>query len=118
MKIFFCFAIICLVCAAQCTSSADDMERRAAAARERGSAATGAPAGIDGGAIFRRNCVVCHGADGKLGQNGAKNLTQSTLDVDARVSIITNGKGLMTPFKALLTPEEIKAVAEYTATLK
>jgi mono/diheme cytochrome c family protein len=32
--------------------------------------------------------------------------------------MVTNGKGLMTPFKALLTPEEIQAVATYSLTLR
>ena len=68
----------------------------------------------DGMAIFRQNCVTCHGADGALGLNGAKNLAESKLSLEERVHIITYGKKLMTPFGPLLSPEEIKAVAEYT----
>ncbi|MBN8678229.1 MAG: cytochrome c [Chitinophagales bacterium] len=72
----------------------------------------------DGMAVFRQRCVTCHGADGTLGLNGAKDLTQSALTLEERVNIITNGKKLMTPFGTVLTPEEIQAVAEYTLTLK
>lgn len=71
----------------------------------------------DGMAIFRKNCVVCHGADGKLGQNGAKDLSASVLSQPERVQIITQGKNIMTPFKGVLTPEEIEAVATYTLSL-
>ncbi len=69
-------------------------------------------------AIFRKNCVTCHGSNGKLGLNGAKDLSLSTLSTDERLGIITNGKNLMTPFAAILSPQEIQAVAAFTLTLK
>ena len=72
----------------------------------------------DGPAIFRQYCVTCHGADGKLGLNGAKDLTASVLTLEERINVITNGRKVMTPFGEVLTPEEIKAVAEYTQKLK
>ena len=72
----------------------------------------------DGAELFKSNCVICHGADGKLGLNGAGDLSKSTLDKNARIELVTNGKNAMTPFKALLSPEEIEAVAEYTFSLK
>ena len=72
----------------------------------------------DGMAIFRQKCVTCHGSDGALRLNGAKNLSQSILSLEERVNIITNGKKLMTPFSTVLSPEEIQAVAEYTQSFK
>lgn len=77
-----------------------------------------APSKPDGLAVFRQKCVNCHGNDGKLGLNGAKDLALSQLSLDERILVITNGRNLMTPWKGLLTPEEIKAVAELTQTLK
>jgi cytochrome c6 len=68
----------------------------------------------DGKAIFKQYCVTCHGADGKLGLNGAKDLTRSVLKLEARIDLITNGKNMMTPYGEVLTPEEIRAVAKYT----
>ncbi|MBK8555751.1 MAG: c-type cytochrome [Lewinellaceae bacterium] len=62
----------------------------------------------DGSYIYRQNCVVCHGADGKLGLSGAKDLSQSKLTLDDRVLQITNGKNMMTPFKGILKPNEIR----------
>ena len=99
-----------------CESAADKIAREAAEAQKSGSKTTSS--GPNGMAVFRNNCVICHGADGKMGMNGAKDLSASTLTAEERISIITNGKNLMTPFKALLSEAEIKAVAEYTQTLK
>ena len=71
-----------------------------------------------GGDIFKQYCQTCHGGDGKLGLNGAKDLTVSALSIEQRLELITNGKGVMTPFRSILSPEQIRAVAEYTLTLK
>ncbi len=71
-----------------------------------------------GAAVFQRYCVVCHGKDGKLGLNGAKDLTQTQLSLEERITQIAKGKNLMTPFEGILSPAEIDAVAKYTLTLK
>ncbi len=68
--------------------------------------------------LFKQNCVICHGIDGKLGMNNSKDLTISTLTKEERVSIVKNGKGTMNAFKAILKPEQIQAVVDYTFTLK
>lgn len=73
--------------------------------------------GPDGLAVFRQNCVNCHGIDGKLGIQGAKDLTQSPLSLDERILIITNGRNLMAPWGDKLSPAEIRAVAEFTGSL-
>ena len=98
-----------------CESADEKIARRSAEAAQQGG---GAPSAPDGAAVFRKNCTTCHGADGALGLNGAKDLGASTLSLEERVIIITEGKKLMTPFGAILSPEEIKAVAEHTLTLK
>jgi len=73
---------------------------------------------VDGAKIFKQSCALCHGNDGKLGANGSKDLTVSTMDLNERIAIISNGKGMMTPFSKILDLKQIKAVAEYTMTLK
>lgn len=73
---------------------------------------------VDGSKIYKQSCELCHGADGKLGANGSKDLTISELDLNARIAMVTKGKGLMTPFENILSLSEIKAVAEYSMTLK
>lgn len=74
--------------------------------------------GPDARKIYKQNCVICHGIDGKLGLNNSKDLTESKLTLEERKSIIKNGKGLMTPFGAILNAKEVQAVAEYTFKLE
>ncbi len=74
-------------------------------------------ASMDGSKVYKISCAVCHGADGKLGANGSKDLTISTLPLEERIAQITNGKGLMPAQGAILSAAEIKAAAEYTMTL-
>ena len=73
---------------------------------------------INGQELYTASCVSCHGADGKLNLMGAKDLSVSQMDLNARIEIIKNGKNAMTPFASMLSEEQIKAVAEYTETLK
>jgi mono/diheme cytochrome c family protein len=72
----------------------------------------------NGEQIYKAACTVCHGVDGKLGINDAKDLTASSLSHADKVKIITEGKGLMTPFKGQLSDSEIEAVATYVDGLK
>ncbi len=73
---------------------------------------------VAGQEIYKKYCVICHGADGKLGINGAKDITVSALTQDERVALITKGKNTMTPFEGILSADEIQAVAAYSMTLK
>lgn len=73
---------------------------------------------MDGKTIFKKYCILCHGIDGKLGVSGAKDITVSQLTEAQRIVLISEGKNTMTPFKGVLSPEQIKAVAAYTMTLK
>lgn len=68
----------------------------------------------DGKNVFETMCITCHGANGKLMLNGAKDLTKSILTIEERVQIITHGKGGMASYKNLLSAKEIQNVAEYT----
>jgi mono/diheme cytochrome c family protein len=68
--------------------------------------------------VYRTYCIVCHGIDGKLELNGAKDLSVSVIPLEERIAQVTNGKGLMTPFQGILTEEQIRQVSEYTFTLK
>ena len=109
------FQIVTLFFAIGCESAEDKIAQRAREAAQNSSDVHFIP---DGAAVFRKNCVTCHGAEGNLGLNGAKDLTACTLNLDERMTIVTEGKKLMTPFGTILSRQEIKAVAEYTLTLK
>jgi uncharacterized membrane protein SirB2 len=67
----------------------------------------------DAAQIFSQNCAMCHGADGRLGLNGAKDLSLSTLNTSEKESVIANGKGLMPKYKGQLNEQQIKDLAQY-----
>ncbi len=73
---------------------------------------------VDGKKVYRQYCVTCHGVNGDMGASGAVDLTMTKLTLDEKIAVITNGRNTMTPFKGLLSEAKIKAVAEYTETLK
>ncbi len=73
---------------------------------------------VDGKKIYRQYCVTCHGVNGDMGASGAFDLTTSKLTLDEKIAVITNGRNTMTPFKGLLSDAKIKAVAEFSETLK
>lgn len=63
---------------------------------------------------FKQYCALCHGMDGALQLNGAKVFSESRLTLEERVTIITEGKNTMTPFKSILGEEQIRELAKYT----
>lgn len=73
---------------------------------------------VDGEKVYKQYCVTCHGVYGDMGASGAFNLTESSLTMEEKIDVITNGRNTMTPFKGLLSDAKIKAVAEYTEKLK
>ena len=73
---------------------------------------------VDPKKLYKKNCSICHGGKGKLGIGGASDLSVSTMNVSEAVTIITEGKGAMTPFSGILSKKEIKAIAKYIQTLK
>lgn len=73
---------------------------------------------ISGFSIYQDRCAICHGNDGKMGMNGAKDLTASPLNMDERIQVVTNGRNIMPAFNSMLSKEEIQAAAEYTMSLK
>ncbi len=70
-----------------------------------------------GQSIYEGECLACHGAEGKGGASGAKDLTSSALTPDERLDIILNGKNAMMAYRDRLSPEQIDAVAGYVETL-
>lgn len=68
--------------------------------------------------IYKQYCVICHGADGKLAISNATDLSTSVATLEDRIDQITNGKGLMTPYKDILSAEQISAVSEYVEELR
>lgn len=72
----------------------------------------------DGKSVYEAKCINCHGADGKLGLSGAKDLTASVLSHDEKKNIVLNGKNAMIGYKDQLSDEQIEAVLTYISELK
>lgn len=115
-KLFLVFSIGLVVWACSDSGAADAKADQQAATASK--TETPAAKKVDGEKIYKKRCVVCHGINGDMGMSGAKDLTQSELTVEERMTIVTNGKNVMTAFGEILDEDEIKAVAEYTLELK
>ena len=81
-------------------------------------AALAAPPVLTGQVLFQKNCVRCHGANGKRGLNGAHDLTKSNLNAFGRTYLVTKGLGKMPSFEKQLTPRQIQEVVAYSLTLR
>ena len=68
--------------------------------------------------LFQKNCQRCHGKDGRLGLNGAHDLTKSNLNAFGRTYLVTNGMRKMPSFSKTLTPAQIEQVVAYSLTLR
>ena len=75
-------------------------------------------AAINSKKLFKMHCSICHGFKGNMEINGAKNLMKSTITQQEAVAQVYHGKGLMVPYKGVLTDAEIVAVSKYTETLR
>jgi cytochrome c6 len=80
----------------------------------------------EGAALFKKNCAMCHGADGTgntpmgkmehivdLHSAPVQSMTQAQLE-----TVIENGKGKMPAFKTKLKPEQVKDLASYIKGMK
>lgn len=75
-------------------------------------------AAVDAKKKFKNLCAICHGTKGNMKINGAKDLTKSSISLTESVAQVYHGKGLMTPYKGILSDAEIVAVAKYTESLR
>ncbi len=69
---------------------------------------------VSGEAVFAKNCVMCHGADGRSVASTFPNLANNeTLEDASQIALnVHNGVAIMPPFPTL-SDEEIAAVATY-----
>jgi len=83
----------------------------------------------DSSELFRRHCTPCHGKSGKGDGPAAAYLNPRPADLtkaevvgqlsdEELLDVITNGRRTMPSFRALLKPEELRAVAAYVRSLE
>ena len=68
--------------------------------------------------VFETYCIGCHGPDGTLQLSGAKDITDSEMEMNDVINLIKNGKNTMPAYKNVLTDEQTKAVADYVVSLR
>ena len=99
----FVLAVVCVLGVSACDS--DD----------------GEAAAPDGGEVYAENCSSCHGerAEGlfKFPRLAGVVATKYPNPAD-QVAVVTNGRGEMPAFGGRLSPEEIRAVVEFTRALR
>jgi len=83
-------------------------------------AAVQAAGGIDGAALYQRNCAGCHGGDGSGGIGpplAGGRVVARFPDPAEQIAVVTDGRGGMPAFTGRLSAEEIAAIVEYTRTV-
>lgn len=68
--------------------------------------------------VYEVKCIVCHGTDGKLMLNGAKDLSASKISATEILEMVSNGKGLMPGFSDQLDEKQMKALTIYVEGLR
>ena len=69
--------------------------------------------------LYYNQCSACHGMDGKLGNSGAKDLTNSNLTDNQILHILNEGKGAMPAQIQLIgKPSEMDSVVEFVKQLR
>lgn len=68
--------------------------------------------------IFKGQCTLCHGMDGRLGLNDAKDLSASTLSAAEVEAVVRKGRGAMMGYERMLNDEQIKAVVDHVLTFR
>ncbi|MFZ1618039.1 MAG: cytochrome c [Flavobacteriales bacterium] len=70
-----------------------------------------------GEAIYKSQCVMCHGRNGNLNMSGAKDLTKSGLTEEEMIAVVTSGRGGMIGFGKTLTKKQIEEVVGHVRML-
>jgi alcohol dehydrogenase (cytochrome c) len=63
--------------------------------------------------LYRQNCMVCHGEDGRGGQHGAGAALTDALTIEAIVGVAAGGRNAMPAFGRVLRPEDFQDAATY-----
>ncbi|MES2798667.1 MAG: cytochrome c [Bacteroidota bacterium] len=74
---------------------------------------------LSGEVLYSNHCSSCHGADGKLGASGAKDLTESTMNLQQIEKLLKTGRKAMPVMKEILgTEENMNAVSNFVIDLR
>jgi quinohemoprotein ethanol dehydrogenase len=69
----------------------------------------------NGKKAYGQFCLACHGDRGIGGQGGGVTLANAAADIQALANTAWSGRKTMPPFRGMLTPEQMRDVANYIA---
>ena len=117
-RIYFMFLLLCTLLTA-CVNTESKTYSSESDTSESEPALTPEEERIEKGRIlFASTCKLCHGADGTLALNGAKDLSKSPLTKDEKIEVIKNGRKTMAAYKNVFSEDEIILLADYVESLK
>ena len=71
---------------------------------------------VEGEKIFEATCATCHGADGGGGVGfklSEGDVAKRYPNIEYQITVVTDGRNLMLPFRGKLTADEIQSVVRY-----
>ncbi|WP_123041964.1 c-type cytochrome [Cohnella candidum] len=126
VAVFLVFALVLAISACQRnnngapdqTPAAPPAGSPAASPASPAASPSGAAGNVNAEAVFKQNCIACHGADLHGGVGPNLTAVGSRLSSDAIAAKISAGGGGMTAFKGVLSDAEIHALADWLAAKK
>ncbi|MBP1992332.1 c-type cytochrome [Paenibacillus eucommiae] len=83
-----------------------------------GTAAGGGASTVDAQALYKQNCMSCHGNSLEGGVGPKLQNVGAKLSKDQIATILANGKGAMPNFKGKLSDDEIGALSDWLSAKK
>lgn len=113
-KTLLCLALLLVVTSAACSKK----NTTPPAATPTPTTTGGGTAAANGQAIYKQNCISCHGdtLQGGVGPNLTK--VGAKYSKDQIVTIVSNGKGAMPAFKGKLSDADIGSLSDWLAAQK
>ncbi|TBL72716.1 c-type cytochrome [Paenibacillus thalictri] len=117
-KSFIGLTLLLAVSLSACGKSTAPAPTPAPANQGSGTAAGGTSSSVDAQAVFKQNCISCHGSnlEGGVGPNLQK--IGGKYSKDQISTLVNSGKGAMPSFKGRLSDSEIGALADWLAAKK
>ena len=119
-KTFFCLILLlsCSLSACGAKSTSPPSSTPPTANQGAGSTAGGTASTVDAQAIYKQNCISCHGNNLEGGVGPSLQKVGAKYSKDQMVTILNNGQGAMPSFKGKLSDNEIGALATWLSEKK
>ncbi|SFK95879.1 cytochrome c551 [Paenibacillus sp. 1_12] len=120
-KSLFCITLLLSISLSACGSknaTPPNTTTPPAANQGAGTAAGGGASTVDASAIYKQNCISCHGNALEGGVGPSLQKVGAKYSKDQIATILNNGKGAMPSFKGKLSDNEIGELATWLADKK